>query len=159
VRLRRDSLTPLALVAVLVAAPTARAEVSLANAWMRPAYAGQPSAQVYVDVRSERPLKLVAASAPVARRAELVLVDPPSNDPATHRAVAELPVAGGGETRLALGGSHVRLVEVSRDVWPGERWPLELAFVDAEGKRVTATAEVLVRGLMARRPEDASPKD
>jgi hypothetical protein len=147
-----------ALAAVLVAVPAVRAEVALTNAWMRPAYAGQTSAQVYVDVRAERPLRLVAASAPVARRAELVLVDPPSNDPTTHRVVAELPVAGGGETRLALGGSHVRLVEVSRDVWPGESWPLELAFVDAAGKRVTANAEVLVRGLMARRPE-GTPQD
>ncbi len=149
---------PLALAAVLLAAaPTqARAEVELASAWMRPAYAGQPSAAVYVDIRAERPARLVGANVALAKLVELVLVEPPSNDPATHRVVAELPVAGGRETRLALGGSHLRLLEVTRDVQPGERWPLELLFVDASGRRFSATTEVLVRGLMARRPEEAA---
>jgi len=150
---------PLVLAAVLLAAaPTrAQAEVELANGWMRPAYAGQPRAAVYVDIRSAQPLKLVGAATPLARRVELVLVDPPSPDPATHRVVPELPVAGGRETRLALGGSHVRLVDIVRDVPPGERWPLELAFVDAAGNRVSVTAEVLVRGLMPPRPEEGAP--
>jgi copper(I)-binding protein len=149
----------LALAAVLLAAaPTqARAEVELANGWMRPAYAGQPSAAVYVDIRAEQPVRLVGANVALAKRVELVLVEPPSNDPATHRVVAELPVAVGRETRLALGGSHLRLLDVVRDVPPGERWPLELLFVDASGRRFSATTEVLVRGLMARRPVDAAP--
>lgn len=150
---------PLALAAVLLAAAPAqaRAEVELVNGWMRPAYAGQPRAAVYVDIRSAQPLKLVGAATPLAGRVELVLVDPPSPDPATHRVVEELPVAGGRETRLALGGSHIRLVDIVRDLPPSERWPLELAFVDAAGKRLSVTAEVLVRGLMPPRPEAEAP--
>lgn len=148
---------PLAFAAVVIAAAPAQAEVDLANGWMRPAYGGQPRAAVYVDIRSAHPAKLVGATSQLARQVELVLVDPPNSDPATHRVVDELPVAGGRETRLAMGGSHIRLVDIVRDVRPGERWPLELAFVDASGKRFSATTEVLVRGLMARRPEGTAP--
>lgn len=141
------------------AAAAAHAQVVLDNAWMRPAYAGQPEAAVYVDIRSGQPLRLVAASSPAAERAELVLVEPPGADASKHRVVAEIPVAGGAETRLAYLGSHVRLLSVRRDVLPGEHVPLELAFVDASGTRRTATVAVLVRGLVARKPEaEAAPR-
>jgi copper(I)-binding protein len=150
----RDALLALAT-ALAATAPAHAQEVELANAWMRPAYAGQPQAAVYVDIRAKRPLRLVGASTVIAKRAALVLVDPPDPDPAAHRVVAELPVAADRETRLALGSSHIRLVDVVRDLQPGEQIALELAFVDAAGKRQSIATSVLVRGLMIHRPEAA----
>ena len=146
-----------ALAAALAEAAHAQGEVVLEHAWMRPAPRGQAQAAVYVDIRAAQPMKLVGASSPAARHAELVLVDPPHPDPATHRIVGELPITG-NRLRLALGGSHVRLVDVGRDLHPGERVPLELAFVDASGKRSTAATEVLVRGLMIHPPQP-QPQD
>jgi copper(I)-binding protein len=150
----------LAGLAALFAA-TVHAGVTLDGAWMRPAHEGQASAEVYVDIRATGALTLVGASMPVARRAELVLAAAPDAPAATQRVVAALPIAADARTRLALGGSHVRLLEVTRDVLPGERLPLELAFVDASGKRSTAVVDVLVRGVLPRRPpgdEGAAPK-
>lgn len=143
----------LAVIALALCAHAARAEITLENAWLRPAYAGQPSASVYVDIHSTQALTLVGASSPAAKSAKLVLVDPPDNDPAKYKVVKALAVAANAKTRLAYLGSHVRLVEVRRDILPGESIALELAFVDAKGKRYAASTEARVRGLMARRPE------
>jgi copper(I)-binding protein len=155
-------MTPRRLVAlstICAAGAAAAADVRLENAWMRPAYAGQPQAMVYVDVRASEPMKLVGAKSPAARRAELVLVDPPGVPAEQHRVVPELPVAGGGLTRLAYLGSHVRLVDVADDLHAGHSIALELAFVDASGKRQAVTTQAVVRGIAARRPEaDSAPK-
>ena len=131
----------------------AAAEVTLANAWMRPAAAGQAEAQVYVDIQSTEALKLVGARTPVAKRVELVVLDPPHPDTGKLLVVREIAVPAKQETRLAFRGSHLRLVEVTRAINPGERIEVELDLVDASGKRRTAATEVLVRGLVARRPD------
>jgi hypothetical protein len=141
--------------AAALAAGTAMAEVTLANAWLRPAPAGAAEAAVYVDIRSTEALELVGARSPVAGGAELVRVDPPDPDPAARRVVAKIPVAADRETRLAYLGSHIRLTGVTRDLVPGMRIPVELTFADATGQRRTVVAEALVRGVVPRQPADA----
>ena len=142
----------LAAIGLLAVAPAAVAQVVLSNAWLRPAAAGQQEAQVYVDIRSAEPVTLVAARSPIAKRAELVVLDPPQPDTGRLRVVSEMAMPA-GETRLAYRGSHVRLVGVARAADPGDRVPIELTFVDASGRRTTATTDALVRGLVARRPD------
>ena len=139
------------------AAGTAMAEVTLANAWLRPAPTGTAEAAVYVDIRSTEALELVGARSPAARGAELVLVDPPDPDPTARKVVARIAVAAGRETRLAYLGSHVRLTGISRDLAPGMRVPVELTFADAQGRQRTIATEALVRGIVPRRPDD--PRD
>jgi len=153
--MRRCALA-LACAAGLAIAGTAAAEVTLANAWLRPARAGADEAAVYVDIRSTEALDLVGARSPVARGAELVLVDPPDPDPTARKVVARIPVAADRETRLAYLGSHVRLIGVGRDLVPGARVPLELTFADAKGAQRTVGTEALVRGIAPPRPADAS---
>lgn len=146
--------------AVALAASIAAAEVRLENAWLRPAYAGQTAAMVYVDIESTEALKLVDAKSPVAKGAQLVLVDPPGADADRHKVVKELPVAAKMPTRLAYLGSHVRLLGIGQDLLPGTKIPVELTFVDAKGARRSVSTEAVVRGIAARRPEetDAPPK-
>ena len=55
--------------------------------------------------------------------------------------------------RLAYLGSHVRLVEIQKDLVPGVRVPVELEFVDAKGKRIAASVEADVRGITLQRPQ------
>ena len=74
----------LAWAAALAAHPAA-ADVTLANAWLRPAAAGAAEVPVYVDIRSTEALELVGARSPAARGAELVLVDPPDPDPTARQ--------------------------------------------------------------------------
>ncbi len=139
--------------AAALATSIAVAEVKLDNGWLRPAHAGQAAAMVYVDIASTESLKLVDAKSPVARAAQLVLVDPPGSQPDKHKVVRELPVAAKQSTRLAYLGSHVRLLDIRQDLLPGAKVPLELTFVDAKGTRRIASIEAIVRGIAARRPE------
>jgi len=133
----------------------AAAEVTLANAWLRPAAAGAGEVAVHVDIRSTEALDLVDARSPAASGAQLVLVDPPDPDPTMRRVVARIPIAAGRETRLAYLGSHVRLTGVTRDLPPGARIPVELVFADGTGRKHTVTTEALVRGLVAPRAAGA----
>ena len=140
---------------LFLAASIAHAEVKLDNGWLRPAYAGQPEALVYVDITSTQALKLVGASSPAASGAELVLVEPPGAAPSAHKTVRELPVAANKATRLAYLGSHIRLTGVRQDLKPGDAIALTLTFAAPGGKRMTATTEARVRGISARRPPPA----
>ena len=137
-----------------LAASVAHADVTLDNGWLRPAYAGQPAALVYVDINSTQALKLVGASSPAATGAELVLVDPPGAGPSAQKTVRELTVAANKATRLAYLGSHIRLTGVRQDLKPGDAIPLTLTFAAAGGKRITTTTEARVRGISARRPPE-----
>jgi periplasmic copper chaperone A len=147
----------LALLAALGSA-TAGAEVTVANAWLRPASAGQKEAQLYVDIKATEATKLVGARTPVAKRTELVLLDPPQPETGKLRVVDEIPVPANAETRLAYLGSHVRLLDVTRALPPGKRIPVELTFADATGRREVVATDALVRGLVARRPDGTEIK-
>ena len=145
-----------AMVAALVTASIAadaRAQVRLANAWLRPAAMGQKATQVYLDIRASEPLSLVGASATIARGAELVLLERPDPDPENLKVVSAIPVPVGRETRLAYLGSHIRLLDLNRALMPGERIAIELTFADQAGRRQVVTTQALVRGLVVRRPD------
>jgi copper(I)-binding protein len=138
--------------ALLAAATGAAADVKLANPWMRPAAPGD-DADVYVDIRSDASLTLVAVVTPVAKAVEIRVaeaVDGPT------KAVPSLAVAAGRETRFAYRGSVLRLVGVRQQLANGTPVPLTLEFRDAAGKAVTATTNVEVRGLVVRRSPAAA---
>ena len=137
--------------AALAALPvSAIAAPQVANAWMRPVAAGSASADAYADLRTDAPLTLVAVRTPVARAVEIVLHDP--KDPASRpRAVERLAIPV-GETRFALKGSVLRLVDVTGAVAPGKPVPLAFEFVDASGAKVVVESQVEVRGIVAARP-------
>ena len=131
----------------MIAASVARAETTIANAWMRPAPAGAASADAYADVRVDAPATLVAVRTPAARRVDIVVHDP--RDPASVPHVVDRLALNAGETRFALKGSVLRLVDVKSAIVPGEPMPLRFEFVDASGKASSVEAKVQVRGLVA----------
>lgn len=133
----------------LFAAMAAQAQPLFENGWLRPAAAGQANAAVYVDIRSTEPLSLVGASSPVAKRVELVANDKPGLE-GFARVVPALPVTADGTTRLAYLGSHLRLVDVTRDVMPGEVVDVDLVFEDPAGVRRSARFQAVARGIAAR---------
>jgi copper(I)-binding protein len=143
--------------------------VTLKTGWLRPAAAGMAEAKVYVDITSETDLVLVGATTPVARKVELVDVTS-KGDQSEAKVVASMPIPGGRTTRLAYLGSHLRLVDVNRDLANGNSVPITLAFKSADGKEVTAKFDARVRGLLlpqqmpalvnqetAPAPKDAAP--
>ena len=122
-------------------------EVTLKAAWLRPAAAGMSEAQAYVDISSNANLELVGASTPFARKVELVLVSTTNVQPES-KVVPSIAVPAGVTTRLAYRGSHLRLVEITKDLGNGTSVPLTLAFKSPDGRELTATIDAQVRGLL-----------
>ena len=138
----------LALVAsALVSIGVARAEATIANAWMRPAAAGAASADAYADVRVDAPATLVAVRTPAASRVDIVVHDP--RDPSSVPRVVDKLAIPAGETRFALKGSVLRLVGVKSTIASGDAVPLRFELVDASGKAHAVEAKVQVRGLIS----------
>jgi len=133
--------------AITFAAEVARAEPAVANAWMRPAPSGAKSADAYADLRTDAPVTLVAVRTSAARRVDLVLHDP--RDAASVPRVVDKLALPAGETRFALKGSVLRLVDVARPIVPGEGVVLAFEFVDAAGRTSGVEARVEVRGFAA----------
>jgi copper(I)-binding protein len=149
----RAALRPLAGASMLAvslgvsAADAPAPGVMLKTGWMRPAAAGTAEVKVYVDITSETDLVLVGASTPVARNVDLVDVTTKGEQPEA-KVVASMPVPGGKTTRLAYLGSHLRLVDINRDLANGNAVPITLVFKSTDGKQVTAQFAARVRGLM-----------
>jgi len=141
-----------------LAATASAADITLKNAWMRPAPGGAPAARAYVDIVSDTTVELVAAKTPVAKHVEIVRVST-IGDPASEKVVKSFTVLGGTTTRLAYLGDHLRLVGVTRDVANGDPVPLTLTFKDASGKRRDATTDVVVRGLLLPQQMPESTRD
>jgi hypothetical protein len=149
--------------ALAFAAPVAGADIRLANAWTRPMGQGYPTAEAYVDIRSDVTVKLVGASSPAARSVAIMVARENPDGTRTATAVRELEVPGGGETRLALYGNHLELREILEQKAPGMYVPLKLEFVDAAGNKQIVAIDAVVRGVVLRPPappaEPQPPKE
>lgn len=129
--------------------------IDLNSAWMRPALGGQARARAYVDIKSDAALTLTDATTPAARAIEIVTVA--GTDGADETVVATVPVVPGTPTRLAFRGNHLRLLDIDRDLRNGEQIPVTLRFTDAQGRAVSATATVTVRGFTVP-PAEPAPR-
>jgi copper(I)-binding protein len=118
------------------------------NAWMRPALAGA-SADAYADVITERPLTLARVRTPLARAVEIVLLDP--RDPNDRPKVVDKLALKAGETRFALKGSVLRLVDLRSTITTERPVPLTFEFVDDAGEKSVVEILVQVRGLLPPR--------
>jgi len=147
----------LGVLGVTLATTLHAAEVTLRNAWMRPAPAGAEAARAYVDIDSAAALELVGASTPIALETRIVLVKEIDN-PASEQVVPLLAVPAGTTTRLAFRGDHLRLVGITRDVANGDPVPLTLTFRDSAGKEVVATTGIVVRGLLSPQQIRGAPR-
>ncbi len=152
-RSRGPGLIVAALGAALAFAPAAHGGVQVVNVWMRPASAGAASADVYADLRTSVPVTLTGVRTSSARKVEIVIVDPRSAGPAR---VVESHALPAGETRFALRGSVLRLVDLKERLVNGSPITLRFEFVDAAGAKSSLEAPVEVRGLVA--PPAAPPE-
>jgi len=140
------------------AAPATGADIRLANAWTRPMGQGYPTAEVYVDIRSDVTVKLVRASSAAAKSVAIIVVRENPDGTRAATAVRELEVPAGRETRLALYGNHLELREIQEQKAPGMSVPLKLEFVDSAGKKQIVEIDAVVRGVVLRPPPPAEPQ-
>ena len=144
----------IARIGVLRCGPRARAALrcgerrrSRTRGCVRPRARGD-AARVYVDITSDATLDARRREARRSRSASSIVHVATIGDPTTEKVVKSIAVPAGTTTRLAYLGDHLRFIDIKRDVGNGDPVPLTLLFKDATGKRIEATTDVLVRGLL-----------
>ena len=146
-----------ALIAVLNLSAPAWAEggvarvgsIEVQTAWARASIGTQRPAAAYVTIRNagERPDSLTKVETPLARSAELhETVE--TNGRASMRPVEALNLPPKEEVRLAPGGVHIMLMQLSEPLKEGGKLPLTLVFEHAGS--VTVDAEIA--GVGAPKP-------
>jgi periplasmic copper chaperone A len=135
----------IAIVAALLPAISGAATpaIEVSNAWARATVPGQQVAGVYLEIRSPRAAKIVAVKSPVSATAEIHSM---SNDGGVMkmRQLETLPLPAGETVALQPGGNHIMLLDIKRQLKPGEKVPLTLV-VETGGKKREVKVEAEVR--------------
>jgi copper(I)-binding protein len=129
----------LLIASTLLAALTAQAQtaaVKVDDAWVRATVAPQKSTGAFMQLTAVKPVKVVAASSPVA---EVVEIHEMKMDGGVMkmRAVDALPLPAGQPVALKPGSYHVMLMGLKAPIKAGETVPLTLT-VEGEDKQRTA---------------------
>lgn len=146
---RSAAVSPLLLVALIasggcVANGGTPGSVAVDNAWSRPVAVEGPAASVgvvYLSLHNGTSLerRLVGLETPVASRAEIHETRR-EGDIARMRQVASVHLPPGETVELRPGGIHAMLIGVTRELAPGDRFPILLIF--ASGDSLSTTVEV-----------------
>lgn len=142
---QRFSLTLLAAASLSVSS-LALAQVTVSDPWIRATVPAQKSTGAFMQLKSSRPLRLVAVSTPAAGRAEIHQMDMQGQTMRMH-AVEGIDLPANQPVNLASGGYHVMLFDLQRQLKEGEQVPLTLSFVDANRKRENVTVQAAVKPL------------
>lgn len=138
----------IALLAALLVAGGAFAQTTISDAWVRGMVAPQRATGAFMKITSAQGGKLVAASTPAARVAEvheMVM----QGDVMAMRAIDALELPAGKAVELKPGGHHLMLMGIEQPLKAGETVPLSLVVEGRDGKRETLQLSVPVKALAA----------
>ena len=143
-----------ALALTLAAAAACAQGVKIEAPWVRGTVPAQTATGAFMRLTPATPVRLVAASSPVAAVVEIhemTMVDHVMR----MRAIPGLDLPADRATELKPGGYHVMLMQLKQVLKGGEVVPLTLEFQDASGKRFTQDVQAPVTALGAG---NAAPK-
>lgn len=116
-------------------------DIVIIDAWVRTAATGQAATAAYLTIcnRSPHSDALVSASSDASEVVELHQTTRDDDGVARMSHADEIPVQAGASARLAPGGLHIMLIDLSDAVEEGEAVPLTLVF--KSGKTLYIEAE------------------
>ena len=121
----------LLLLAAMLAAAPAMAQVQIENAWARATPPGAKVAAGYMTIRNGGAAdRLVSVSSPAAAKVE-THTTVKDGDVSRMREVKGYVVPAKGTLELAPGGSHLMLVDIKAPLKEGDKVPLVLRFEKA----------------------------
>ena len=116
------------------------------NAWARPTTASAQAAAIYLTITDHgTPDRLVAASTPVAGKAELHETTHEGNV-MKMRPVAGLAISQGAPISFAPGGYHIMLTQLKQPLAGGQNFPLSLRFEKAGTVETTVAVKATRAG-------------
>lgn len=147
IRLRAAGFAVLLVACVLIKPADAAEPVGVKDAWVRMPAPGQTVAGAYMTLTARSQSALVSVASPVAARGELHSMTM-EGGVMKMRDVERIDIAAGRTITLEPGGLHVMLVDLKRQLKPGEKAPLTLTVQRADSSRaaLTVEAEVLTAG-------------
>jgi len=126
--------------AVTSAALAQPAQLEINNAWARATPGKAENGAAYVTIQSPTADRLVAASSPVAKKAELHTMSM-QGMVMKMRPLAGLDIPPGQPVTLKPGGEHIMLMGFNQPLHDGQSFPLTLDFEKAGPRTVTVTVE------------------
>jgi periplasmic copper chaperone A len=131
------------IAAVVLGAGAALAQTGqlrVENAWARATPGGSQIGAAYLTIQSPTVDRLVAASTPVARKAELHTMEM-SGMVMKMRPLAGVDIPAGQSVSLVPGGMHIMLLGLKQPLKPGQSFPLTLRFAKAGTRTVNVAVE------------------
>ena len=150
---KRISVSLLAAASLSVSTPSL-AQVSVSAPWIRATVPAQKTAGAFMQLKSTRPLRLVAVSTPVAGRAEIHQMEMQGQTMRMH-AVEGIDLPANQTINLGAGGYHIMLFDLRRQLKDGEQVPMTFSFVDAgdqKARRENVTVQVPVKPIAYAAP-------
>ena len=141
------------LLACLLLAATARAEVSVTAPWVRATVPAQKSTGAYMHLLSAGGARLVGVSSPVAATVELHQMEM-KDDMMKMRKVDGIDLPAGKGVNLASGSYHIMLVGLKRQLKQGDAVEITLQLQGKDNQRENVTVKVPVKPLGFVSPAD-----
>jgi hypothetical protein len=126
-----------------------KGDIQVRHPWSRATAPGAKVAVGYMEIRNTgaQPDRLIAASTPVAKRVEMHVTQR-EGEIMRMRQVKDFEIPARERITLRPGGSHLMLVDITRPLKKGERFPVTLRFERAGELQI----EVEVQDIGARKP-------
>jgi periplasmic copper chaperone A len=116
------------------------AQLAVDNAWARATPGKSETGAAYVTIHSPTADRLVAASTPVAKKAELHTMTM-TDMVMKMRPLAGIDIPAGQVVTLAPGGYHIMLMGLAKPLMAGQSFPLTLTFAKAGMRTVNVAIE------------------
>lgn len=133
---------------LLLAALGAQAQVTVDKPWVRATVAQQKATGAFFQLNAATDSRLVEVKSSVAGVAEIHEMAM-QGDTMKMRAVPGLDLPAGKLVELKPGGYHVMLMDLKRQIKPGESVPLTLVFESKDKKRQSVEVQAEARQLGA----------
>jgi copper(I)-binding protein len=134
----------LLIASALLASFAAQAQVKVDDAWVRATVAPQKVTGAFMQLTAAKPMKVVAASSPVAAAVEIHEMKM-EDGVMKMRAVDALPLPAGQAVALKPGSYHVMLMGLKAPIKAGETVPLTLTVEGEDKKRSTVEIKAEAR--------------
>ncbi|MBV6323359.1 copper chaperone PCu(A)C [Duganella violaceipulchra] len=131
---------------MLLAALPAFAQVTVNEAWVRGTVASQKATGAFMTLTSVKDSRLVGASSPAAGVVEVHEMKM-VNDMMSMRQIDGLALPAGQVVKLAPGGYHLMLMQLTQPLADGAKVPLTLEFEDANKVRSKVAVDAVVKAL------------
>jgi periplasmic copper chaperone A len=115
-------------------------QLEVSNAWARATPGKAENGTAYVTILSPTPDRLLSASSPVAKKAELHTMEI-AGMVMKMRPIAGLDIPAGQPVALKPGGEHIMLIGLQQPLREGQSFTLTLNFEKAGARTVSVAVE------------------